>query len=28
VEFTGRGDIAAQVDRGWFAKVLDAINPF
>lgn len=28
VEFTGRGDIAAQVDRGWFSKVLDAINPF
>lgn len=28
VEFTGRGDIAAQVDRGWLAKVLDAINPF
>jgi flagellar L-ring protein precursor FlgH len=28
VEFTGRGDIAAQVDRGWFAKALDAINPF
>jgi len=28
VEFTGRGDIAAQVDRGWFTKILDAINPF
>ena len=28
VEFTGRGDIADTVDRGWFAKVLDAINPF
>ncbi len=28
VEFTGRGDIAAQVDRGWLAKILDAINPF
>jgi flagellar L-ring protein FlgH len=28
VEFTGRGDIAAQVDRGGLAKVLDAINPF
>jgi len=28
VEFTGRGDIASQVDRGWLAKVLDAINPF
>ena len=28
VEFTGRGDIASSVDRGWLAKVLDAINPF
>jgi flagellar L-ring protein precursor FlgH len=28
VEFTGRGDIASQLDRGWLAKVLDAINPF
>jgi flagellar L-ring protein FlgH len=28
VEFTGRGDIADQVDRGWLAKILDAINPF
>ena len=28
VEFTGRGDIADQVDRGWFAEILDAINPF
>lgn len=28
VEFTGRGDIASAVDRGWLAKVLDAINPF
>jgi len=28
VEFTGRGDLASTVDRGWLAKVLDAINPF
>jgi flagellar L-ring protein precursor FlgH len=28
VEFTGRGDIADQVDRGWFTKFLDFINPF
>jgi len=28
VEFTGRGDIADQVERGWLSKVLDAINPF
>jgi len=28
VEFTGRGDIADTVDRGWLAKILDAINPF
>jgi len=28
VEFTGRGDIASAVDRGWLSKVLDAINPF
>jgi flagellar L-ring protein FlgH len=28
VEFTGRGDIADQVDRGWLSKILDAINPF
>jgi flagellar L-ring protein precursor FlgH len=28
VEFTGRGDIADQVDRGWLAEILDAINPF
>jgi flagellar L-ring protein precursor FlgH len=28
VEFTGRGDMADTVDRGWFAKILDAINPF
>lgn len=28
VEFTGRGDINDQVERGWLTKVLDAINPF
>lgn len=28
VEFTGRGDINDHVERGWFTKFLDAINPF
>jgi flagellar L-ring protein precursor FlgH len=28
VEFTGRGDVADTVDRGWLTKILDAINPF
>lgn len=28
VEFTGRGDVADQVQRGWLGKVLDAVNPF
>jgi len=28
VEFTGRGDIDDQVERGWFTKILDFINPF
>jgi flagellar L-ring protein precursor FlgH len=28
VEFTGRGDINDQVERGWFNKFLDFINPF
>ncbi len=28
VEFTGRGDIDDQVERGWFTKILDAVNPF
>ena len=28
VEFTGRGDVADQVDRGWLTKILDFINPF
>jgi flagellar L-ring protein FlgH len=28
VEFTGRGDVADQVDRGFLTKLLDSINPF
>jgi flagellar L-ring protein precursor FlgH len=28
VEFTGRGDINDQVERGWLTKFLDFINPF
>jgi flagellar L-ring protein precursor FlgH len=28
VEFTGRGDINDQVERGWLNKFLDFINPF
>jgi flagellar L-ring protein precursor FlgH len=28
VEFTGRGDVADTVDRGWLTKILDFINPF
>ena len=28
VEFTGRGDIDDQVERGWLTKVLDFVNPF
>lgn len=28
VEFTGRGDINDQVERGWLTKILDAVNPF
>jgi flagellar L-ring protein precursor FlgH len=28
VEFTGRGDVADTVDRGWLTKVLDFLNPF
>jgi flagellar L-ring protein precursor FlgH len=28
VEFTGRGDIDDQVERGWMTKILDTINPF
>ena len=27
-EFTGRGDVADQVDRGWLAKLLDTDSPF
>jgi flagellar L-ring protein FlgH len=28
VEFTGRGDINDQVERGWLTKALDKLNPF
>lgn len=28
VEFTGRGDIDDQVERGWLTKFIDAVNPF
>jgi flagellar L-ring protein precursor FlgH len=28
VEYTGRGDINDQVERGWLNKALDWINPF
>jgi flagellar L-ring protein precursor FlgH len=28
IEFTGRGDVADQLDRGWLAKILDTISPF
>lgn len=28
VEFTGRGDIDDQVERGWLTQFLDFINPF
>ena len=28
VEFTGRGDVADTVDRGWLKKILDSISPF
>jgi flagellar L-ring protein FlgH len=28
VEFTGRGDINDQVERGWLTKILDTLNPF
>lgn len=28
VEFTGRGDIADQVERGWLVELLDFLNPF
>jgi flagellar L-ring protein precursor FlgH len=28
VEFTGRGDMADSIDRGWFTKLIDWLNPF
>jgi len=28
VEFTGRGDIDDQVERGWLTKILDFVSPF
>jgi flagellar L-ring protein precursor FlgH len=28
VEFTGRGDLATNVSRGWFSAILDWVNPF
>jgi len=28
IEFTGRGDMADQQERGFFSKALDTINPF
>jgi flagellar L-ring protein precursor FlgH len=28
VEFTGRGDINDQNERGWLTKILDFVNPF
>lgn len=28
VEFTGRGDLATNVSRGWFSQILDWVNPF
>ena len=28
VEFTGSGDVADQIERGWLHKILDSINPF
>jgi flagellar L-ring protein FlgH len=28
VEFTGRGDINDQTERGWLTKLLDFVNPF
>jgi len=28
VEFTGRGDLADQQRKGWFARLLDTFNPF
>jgi flagellar L-ring protein precursor FlgH len=28
IEFTGRGDMADTVDRGWLTKLIDWLNPF
>jgi flagellar L-ring protein FlgH len=28
IEFTGRGDIADQNRKGWFARIFDKVNPF
>lgn len=28
IEFTGRGDVADQQERGWLAKLIDSVNPF
>lgn len=28
IEFTGRGDLADTVERGWLGKIIDTINPF
>ena len=28
VEFTGRGDMNDQIERGWLNKILDFVNPF
>jgi len=28
IEFTGRGDMADTIDRGWLTKLLDWLNPF
>ncbi len=28
IEFTGRGDLADQNRKGWFARLLDTFNPF
>ncbi len=27
IEFTGRGDVADQQERGWMAKLIDSVNP-
>jgi flagellar L-ring protein FlgH len=28
IEFTGRGDMADTIDRGWLTKLIDWLNPF